>query len=153
MRNIRLLFAGVLVAVVGWGATAGARPTARAAGIATVELRMTNRGMILANGATGFTLYEFTHDMKRQDSCVTISGCPEFWPALETSGAPMAGPGIRAKKLGTIMLPNGHMQVTYAGHALYMYTGDTSPGQTSYIGVNAFGGFWYGVNAKGKAVK
>jgi predicted lipoprotein with Yx(FWY)xxD motif len=148
-----MLFAGVLLAVVGWAATAGARPTARTAGVATVEVRMTNRGPILVNGATGFTLYEFTHDMKFQNSCVMISGCAEVWPALETSGAPMAGPGIRAKKLSTIMLPNGHMQVTYAGHALYGYTGDTSPGETSYIGINAFGGLWYGVNKKGKAVK
>jgi hypothetical protein len=63
------------------------------------------------------------------------------------------GPGVRAKEPSAITLPNGHMQVTYAGHALYGYTGDTSPGETSYIGINAFGGLWYGVNARGKAVK
>ena len=44
-------------------------------------------------------------------------------------------------------------QVTYAGHPLYTYTGDSGPGKTSYVGVKAFGGAWYALNASGGAVK
>jgi predicted lipoprotein with Yx(FWY)xxD motif len=140
-----MLFAAVLVAA------ASAAIATASASAATVELRQTSRGMILVNSA-GFTLYEFTSDTKNHDNCVMVNGCPEFWPPLEVMGAPTAGPGVKAKKLGAIMLPNGAMQVTYARHPLYGYIGDTMPGQTSYIGVEAFGGFWYGLTAKGRAV-
>ena len=32
-------------------------------------------------------------------------------------------------------------------------TGDSGPGKTSYVGVKAFGGAWYALNASGGAVK
>jgi predicted lipoprotein with Yx(FWY)xxD motif len=148
MRQARTVIAGSLAAVAGAGALAVGSP---AAGAATVELRQTNRGMILTN-SEGFTLYEFTSDRKKKDNCVTISGCPETWPPLLVTGAPTAGPGVKAHKLGTTMLPNGSMQVMYNKHPLYTYRGDTHPEETSYIGAFAFGGNWYGVTAKGHAV-
>jgi predicted lipoprotein with Yx(FWY)xxD motif len=148
MRHARTVIAGSVAAVASCCAFAAASP---AAGAATVELRQTNRGMILAN-SEGFTLYVFTSDAKKKDNCVMISGCPEFWPPLTVMGAPSAGPGVKAHKLGTIMLPNGSMQVTYNKHPLYTYKGDTHPEETSYIGVTAFGGTWYGMTAKGKEV-
>lgn len=148
MRQARTVIAGSLVAVASTGAFAAASP---AAGAATVELRQTNRGMILTNSA-GFTLYEFTSDSKKKDNCVTISGCPESWPPLTVMGAPTAGPGVKPHKLGTIMLLNGSVQVTYNKHPLYTYRGDTHPEETSYVGAFAFGGNWYGVTAKGRPV-
>jgi predicted lipoprotein with Yx(FWY)xxD motif len=148
MRQARSVIAGSLAAVASAAAFAVASP---AAGAATVELRQTNRGMVLTNSA-GFTLYEFTSDHKHKDFCVTISGCPESWPPLTVMGAPTAGPGLKANKVGTIMLPNGSMQVTYYRHPLYGYRGDTHPEETSYFGAFAFGGNWYGVTAKGRPV-
>jgi hypothetical protein len=44
-------------------------------------------------------------------------------------------------------------QVTYAGHPLYLYSGDSSPADTSYVGVQQFGGKWYALNAAGHLVK
>lgn len=81
-----------------------------------------------------------------------IKGCKSVWPALTTSGKPIAGPGVNKSLLGTITIKGGKHQVTYAGHALFNYSFG-SKGSTSYVGAKEFGGFWYAVNAAGKAVK
>ncbi|MFI4993711.1 MAG: hypothetical protein ACHQCH_08880 [Solirubrobacterales bacterium] len=47
----------------------------------------------------------------------------------------------------------GGKQVTYAGHPLYTYSGDSGPGETSYVGEKQFGGTWYAINASGHTVK
>jgi predicted lipoprotein with Yx(FWY)xxD motif len=151
----RILFVGVLLAAVSSVAvaTAGARPSAaREAGVATVNLAKTARGYILVS-STGFTLYEFTRDSNGQNSCVEISGCPHFWPALPVTGAPTAGPGVKASLLSTITLPDGTSQVTYAGHPLYTFTEDSGPGETGYVGVRAFGGYWYALRRRGQVVR
>jgi predicted lipoprotein with Yx(FWY)xxD motif len=152
MRTTRMLLSGALAAALVPAAVASAQSSAGAASAKTITLRHTRLGSILT-APNGFTLYEFTHDRLKSDSCQHISECTSFWPPLTTSGTPKAGKGVKANLLGTIKLKNGSRQVTYNGHALYEYTGDTGPAQTSYIGVNAFGGHWYGLNASGKAVK
>ncbi len=117
-----------------------------------IQLRSTALGKILATNA-GFTLYMFTRDKKNRDACVKVPGCTSAWPVLKSSGKPVAGKGVRGSLLGTIALAPGVKQVTYAGHPLYGYVGDTSPGQTEYVGVPQFGGTWYAMNADGKLVK
>jgi predicted lipoprotein with Yx(FWY)xxD motif len=144
-----LLGAAVLAAVAG---AQGARPVAQASRAAKVSLRHTKLGTILVS-SSGRTLYEFTRDHSRSNSCVKIKECPGIWPALQSSGKPIAGPGVRASLLSTIKLPGGASQVTYAGHPLYLYSGDSGPGQTSYVGESAFGGRWYAINASGHAVR
>lgn len=123
-------------------------PTAHSSGAATVQLRHTSLGNILVN-SSGRTLYEFTKDHANKNSCTSISGCSEVWPSLKTSGRPTAGSGIKASLLSSI----SGKQVTYAGHPLYTYSGDSGPGKTSYVGVKQFGGTWYAINASGGAVK
>ena len=123
-------------------------PVARSSATATVQLRHTSLGSILVN-SSGRTLYEFTRDRGNKNSCAAISGCSTVWPSLKASGRPTGGSGIKASLLSTT---SGH-QVTYAGHPLYTYTGDSGPGKTSYVGVKAFGGAWYALNASGGAVK
>jgi predicted lipoprotein with Yx(FWY)xxD motif len=156
MKRHHTLLAGALAAAllaVAGIASAAAKPIrAHEATGATVALRETSLGMILVNSA-GFTLYEFSKDKKNSDTCVTISGCDEVWPLLETSGAPIAGEGVNAKKLSTITVPGGGSQVTYYGHPLYTYVGDKGPGETSYVGAKEFGGTWYALTAKAKKVK
>jgi predicted lipoprotein with Yx(FWY)xxD motif len=44
--------------------------------------------------------------------------------------------------VGTIARPEGTTQVTYNGHPLYLFTGDSAAGQTNGQGVVAFGGTW-----------
>jgi len=153
MKHTRVLLAGALIATASSAAVASARPlVAHEAATPTVELRSTKAGMILTD-SRGFTLFEFTKDKKGQDACVKINGCQEFWPPLLVSGTPTGGTGVNSALLGTTTISAGMTQVTYAGHPLYLYTGDKNPEETSYIGVKAFSGKWYALTAKGKAVK
>ncbi len=115
---------------------------------ATVQLRHTSLGTILVS-SSGRTLYEFTRDHANKNSCAAISGCSAIWPSLKASGRPTAGSGVKASLLSTT---SGN-QVTYAGHPLYTYSGDSGPGKTSYVGAKAFGGTWYAINASGGTVK
>ena len=43
--------------------------------------------------------------------------------------------------------------MTYAGHPLYWFSGDTAAGDTSGEGLTDFGGAWYAVSPAGKAVE
>jgi predicted lipoprotein with Yx(FWY)xxD motif len=154
MKRIYVPMIAVLSAVMGFSALANAQsgpPTAHSSAAARVQLRHTRLGSILVD-SSGFTLYEFTKD-RGADSCMKISGCPKVWPALQTSGRPTAGPGVRASLLSTVRLPRGGEQVTYAGHPLYLYAEDSSAGETAYVGIRAFGGNWDALTASGRTMR
>ena len=141
----------VLTCLIALGA-AGVASAAGGGHRAKLQLRKTSLGKILVNGR-GFTLYEFTRDKKNMDACAGVSGCSSVWPALTSSSKAMAGPGVKASLIGSIALPHGGRQVTYAGHPLYTYVGDEGPASTDYVGASQFGGRWFAVSAAGKAVK
>lgn len=147
MRRFLILMTVVLVGAGIGAALAGAR-TPRA----KLLLRQTSKGKILVNGR-GFTLYAFTRDHRNHDACQAMPGCLSVWPADKTSRKAIAGPGVKASLIGTITLKNGVKQVTYAGHPLYAYIADTGPGQTFYVNIFQFNGFWPAVNASGREVK
>jgi predicted lipoprotein with Yx(FWY)xxD motif len=153
MKRLSILLACVLVSAMSGSAIAsahGSTSRAHAGAAPTVKLRLTRLGFILTT-SSGLTLYMFTHDQGPENSCLAISSCPKFWPALETTGTPTAGFGVKRSLLSTIELPGGAKQVTYAGHALYTYVLDT-PGSTGYVGVKAFGGNWDALHASGQPV-
>ena len=157
-RTRRLLIAATAAGTAGCGLLAGTsavslatQSSARAASATKVELRHTRLGSILTT-SSGLTLYLFTRDRRDEDSCAKVSGCLRAWPALETSSQPSAGPGVKASLLSTIRISGGARQVTYDGHALYTFAGDT-PGDVSYVGEDGFGGDWDAVSASGAAVK
>ncbi|HTC71249.1 MAG TPA: hypothetical protein VK655_00065 [Solirubrobacteraceae bacterium] len=161
MKRIPLLLAALLVAAASGSAIASAHDgsstaqgtgaNARAARATEVVLRHTSLGSILTT-SSGFTLYEFTRDHGSANSCVKIRECPQVWPALETTGKPTAGPGLKSSLLSSIQIAGGARQVTYAGHPLYLYSAD-SRDATDYVGASAFGGKWYALGASGQAVK
>jgi len=155
MNRAHILLAAVLTAVAGTSAVASAQghtADAHAAGATTVKLRNTGLGKILVD-SSGFTLYEFTRDARNSNSCVKVKGCAKVWPALTTTGSPKAGAGVKASLLSTITLAGGVKQITYAGHALYTYSESIEAGETSYVGVNHFGGSWDALSASGAAIK
>jgi predicted lipoprotein with Yx(FWY)xxD motif len=149
MKRTHIFLAVVLATAAGAATVASAHrpsPAARSSRTATVQLRHTSLGSILVS-SSGRTLYEFTRDRGHKSSCT--GECSAVWPSLKASGRPTAGSGVKASLLSST---GGH-QVTYAGHPLYTYSGDSGPGETSYVGAKQFGGAWYAINASGGAVK
>jgi predicted lipoprotein with Yx(FWY)xxD motif len=98
----------------------------------------------------GMTLYHFTRERTRHVLCV--GGCTSVWPPLLVSAGlrPLAGLGINRLRLGTIRRPGGKLQVTYAGLALYRFSGDAKPGDTKGQG---FGKLWFAVRPSGLLVR
>jgi predicted lipoprotein with Yx(FWY)xxD motif len=139
--------ASILPAAVADGAV-----PAHSARAATLEIRPTPIGSILATGR-GLTVYMFTRDSINHDTCVAISGCTGIWPLVTSKGKPSLGAGVKRSLVGAITLPGGARQVTYAGHPLYTYIGDAGPGDTSYVGQSQFGGRWFALSPTGHIVK
>ncbi len=158
MHRIHVLPAAVLAALAAGAVAlalpvgAASAPTARAARAAKVQLRHTSLGSVLVD-SSGFTVFRFSKDTQKKNTCVSMSGCALTWPPLTTTGAPSAGPGVKASLLSTIALRGGVKQVTYAGHPLYRYFNASERGETSYVGVKEFGGVWDAVSATGSAIK
>lgn len=121
-------------------------------GPAKLYLHNTKLGKILVN-SRGYTLYAFSIDKPNRDVCVKIPLCLKAWPAVTTTGTPVAGPGLNQSLLGTIKLKKGVEQVTYNGWPLYTYSQDTRPAETKYVNLLQFQGFWPALNAAGKTVK
>jgi predicted lipoprotein with Yx(FWY)xxD motif len=98
------------------------------AGPATVSAQLGALGSYLTDGS-GKSLYLYTPDTSTKSTC--YGQCIAFWPALLTTGAPMAGTGATAGMLGTTPRTDGTTQVTYNGHPLYYFKGDKAAGDTS----------------------
>jgi predicted lipoprotein with Yx(FWY)xxD motif len=103
-------------------------------------------GPILVD-SQGFTLYDFHKDKGGMSAC--YRACAAAWPPLTTSGAPTAQKGTKASLLGTVMRTDGSEQVTYAGHPLYTYAGDSAPGQANGNDLDQFGAEWYALTPSG----
>jgi predicted lipoprotein with Yx(FWY)xxD motif len=108
-----------------------------------------NLGRILVD-RHGRTLYLFAKDKHGKSACSGL--CAGYWPALTTKGKPKAISGVRKALLGTTRRSDGRMQVTYRGHPLYRFSGDTGAGQTSGEGLTDFGGGWWVVSPAGNKI-
>ncbi len=134
----------------GYGSTGSATATPAASsssGAATVSLGKNDQlGSFLVD-AKGMTLYLFTKDTPNTSVC--YDKCAVAWPPLLTTGAPVAGPGVDASKLGTTKRKDGSVQVTYNGWPLYYFQQDKAAGDVNGQGV---GSVWYVINAAGDQV-
>ena len=101
-------------------------------------------GVTVLTNASGFTLYWFVPDTATRSAC--YGTCAGYWPPL--TGTPSAGPGVTGT-LATIKRSDGTTQVTYDGHPLYTYVGDTAPGQALGNNLNLNGGLWHEVTVSG----
>jgi predicted lipoprotein with Yx(FWY)xxD motif len=158
-RLLALLLPIALVAAVvagcggvsygGGGAAAkSSAPTAK--GQATMVMtRHTGLGTILAD-SRGHTLYLFMKDKHGMSAC--DGACTSIWPPLTTHAKAHAAGGAQAAKLGTLERADGTTQVTYAGHPLYTYVGDTKAGTTSGQALDQFGAEWYVLAPSGHEV-
>ena len=125
-------------------ATSTSSESSPAAKGATVETaKVGGLGKVLVN-EDGLTLYLFTNDTGTKSTCT--GSCAATWPALTTDGQPVAGSGADDSKLGTTG-SGGDQQVTYDGHPLYLYSGDSKAGDANGQGI---GGIWFAVTPDGE---
>jgi predicted lipoprotein with Yx(FWY)xxD motif len=98
-------------------------------------------GTTVLTNANGFTLYSFAPDTPASSKC--YGTCAVYWPPVTGT---TAGPGLPGK-VTTITRTDGSHQLTYNGHPLYTYIGDTAPGQARGNNLNLNGGLWHEVPA------
>jgi predicted lipoprotein with Yx(FWY)xxD motif len=114
-----------------------------------VSTKTTSLGTFLVDGQ-GRALYLWDADHGPMSTCTGV--CAQAWPPLTTSGTPKASGGVKSSLLGTVKRADGTREVTYAGHPLYTFTGDSAAGQTAGQGSSAFGAPWWVVSTGGKAL-
>ena len=132
----------VLAAVATVAASAQAAPRAAA----RLSVRTTEYGKALF-GPSGKVVYVFGADRGSTSHC--YGACAKAWPPLLTKAAPLAGPGVEAKLLGTTKRRDGTMQVTYNGHPLYYYSADPV-GKIKCQHANMHGGLWLIIKPSGQ---
>jgi predicted lipoprotein with Yx(FWY)xxD motif len=115
-----------------------------------VTVRKSDYGRILTD-ARGHTLYLFTREPSAKSRC--YGACATAWPPLLAKGTPGATGAARGKLVGTTRRRDGKRQLTYAGHPVYYYVGETKAGQVLCQNVAEFGGTWLVVNPDGTAVR
>ena len=109
----------------------------------------TQYGNVLVD-RNGRALYLFTRDRAPLSQC--YGACAGRWPPFLTKGKAVAGSEARADLLGATRRRDGSSQVTYRGHPLYYFAGDSRPGSTEGQGLNDNGGLWYVVRTDGTPV-
>ena len=133
----------------GYGGGATSAPSGSTAA-SVVTTKTGSLGTFLVDGQ-GRTLYLWDADHGPKSTCA--AACAQAWPPLTTTGTPKASGAVKASLLGTAMRADGSREVTYAGHPLYTYAGDTRPGQTTGEGSNSFGAPWWTVTTAGRALQ
>jgi predicted lipoprotein with Yx(FWY)xxD motif len=132
----------VLFGVALAGASVPTAATGTAAGTSTGLKTTTIGGTTVLTNAKGFTLYSFAPDTPATSKC--YGSCAAYWPPV--TGTTAAGQGLPGR-IGTITRTGGAHQLTYNGHPLYTYIGDTAPGQARGNNLNLNGGLWHEVPA------
>jgi len=144
------VFAGCGSSSSGGSTASGTTTTMSTSGPATVKTASAGGlGTILVD-SQGRSIYLFQRDTGTTSTC--SGACLAQWPAVTTHGAPQAAGGVTAGKLGVTKRSDGTTQVTYAGHPLYYYAGDSAAGDTNGQGLNFFGARWYAMSPDGSAV-
>jgi predicted lipoprotein with Yx(FWY)xxD motif len=141
---LSLIALAVLGGSVAAATSAPAGGSTSASGTPAVLKTATIGGVTVLTNAKGFTLYWFAPDTSARSVC--YGTCAVYWPPV--TGAPIGGPGVTGR-IGTISRTGGGTEVTYDGHPLYTYVGDTAPGRASGNNLDLNGGFWHEVTVAG----
>ncbi len=129
-----------------------AAPASSASGSASstvITTKTSSGGSFLTNSA-GRAIYLFMADSSGKSTC--SGACAAAWPPVVATGQPTAAGGAQASDLGTITRSDGTKQVTYDGHPLYYFEGDTGPGTDKGQGLNGFGNKWWLVAPSGSSI-
>ena len=123
----------VLFGLVVAGASSPA-PAATGTGLKTTTIG----GTTVLTNAKGFTLYSFAPDTPATSKC--YGSCAAYWPPV--TGTPAASSALPGR-VGTLKRTDGSEQLTYNGHPLYTYVGDSAPGQARGNNLDLNGGLWH----------
>ena len=124
--------------------------TSNSSAAASLSTKTSSLGTFLVD-ANGRTLYLWDADHGSKSTC--SGACAQAWPPLTTTATPKASGAVKASLLGITKRADGTREVTYAGHPIYTFAGDTQPGQTTGQGSNGFGAPWWIVTPAGKAIQ
>jgi predicted lipoprotein with Yx(FWY)xxD motif len=143
--------AAALIATACSSASHSAAPAASSPSAASVTVKTQNGplGSFLADGS-GRSLYLFASDTSARSSC--SGACATAWPPLTAKGSVSASGGAANSEVATITRADGTKQVSYAGHPLYYFAGDSAAGQTNGQGVDGFGALWWLVAPSGQKI-
>ena len=95
-------------------------------------------GTPVLTNARGYALYWFAPDSPTTSRCNAT--CAAYWPPVTGSPSPESGV---VGTFATLRRSNGAAQITYDGHPLYTYVGDSAPGQANGNHIQLNGGWWY----------
>lgn len=110
-----------------------------------VHVAETDLGSILVD-PEGFALYIFTVDSEGESAC--YDDCAELWPPVPAD-TPISA-DLDDAMFDSAPRTDGPDQLTVNGMPLYLYTPDTSPGDTTGQGVNDV---WFVVDAEGNMIE
>src|SRR3984885_14985887 len=131
--GLAIVIAAVAVVVFAAGGGKAKASQSQAAAGSAISIRSTSLGKTLVD-ANGRTLYLFKGD-RAGVSTLSAAGAA-VWPRFVSARPVKAEGGAQAALIGTTTSPTGVKQVTYDGHPLYYYVGDSTPGSTRGQGLN-----------------
>jgi predicted lipoprotein with Yx(FWY)xxD motif len=114
-----------------------------------ITTKTSSGGSFLTNGA-GRAIYLFMADSTGKSAC--DGACAAAWPPVIATAQPTATGSAQASGLSTITRSDGTKQVTYDGHPLYYFQGDTGPGTDKGQGLDNFGAQWWLVAPTGSSI-
>ena len=133
----------------GTAANGGSGPSgAPAADAADLKASGSSLGAIVVDGKA-MTVYAFDSDTVGSATSACTGQCASLWFPVTTSSSTPAVQGVTGM-IGTAPTADGGKQVTLAGHRLYTFSGDSSPGQVTGQG---FDHLWWVVSPAGQEVK
>jgi predicted lipoprotein with Yx(FWY)xxD motif len=130
-------------------APAASSGSASGSGGTVIKTASSSGNTFLTNGS-GRAVYLWTKDTGGMSAC--SGACAGAWPPVTTTGAATASGSAKASDLGTITRTDGSKQVTYDGHPLYYFSGDSGAGTATGQGSDGFGAKWWLVAPSGSDV-
>jgi len=120
------------------------------ASAATVIKTASSGGSTFLTDGSGRAVYLWVKDTSGMSACT--GACAGAWPPVTSTGTATASGTAKASDLGTITRSDGTKQVTYDGHALYYFSGDSGAGTATGQGSDGFGAKWWLVAPSGSDV-
>jgi predicted lipoprotein with Yx(FWY)xxD motif len=91
-------------------------------------------GEIVVDGES-MTVYYFANDEPDSGESACDAACLAMWPPVHAGSEDPQVEGVTAE-VGTITGTDGELQVTLEGRPVYLYAGDSAPGDVTGQGVN-----------------